>query len=357
MAGRGPAPGVIAPSVKLDRFQLLALWTTGATYLLIGVGGLVRAAGAGLGCPDWPKCFDRWIPPVSAAGVPAHIDPALFNFAKAWTEYLNRLLGVAVGLLILSTLVAALVRHRRTPRVLWPTVAAFALVLFQGWLGGQVVATGIRPIVLTAHLVLALVIVSLLLYATVSAFFRSGRAPVPLTSGRRWLGRAAVATIVLLLVQVGLGAALRGEIQTLAEGGLPRGEWLDAAGALDPIHRSVAVLVSAAVLALPALAGRVAPGDRWISRVGGVAIALVVVQVLAGLGLSQWAFPRALIVVHLWAASLLLGALTLLALLVVRLDPRLPAQSACPAPYDLQSDPHGPDRSVRPERLRHGRVG
>src|SRR2546430_14308432 len=95
---------------NLDAFQWMALITTACTYALIGVGALVRASGAGLGCPDWPRCFDRWIPPLSAADVPASIDPALFNFAKAWTEYLNRLLGVSVGFLVFGTLVLAIIR-------------------------------------------------------------------------------------------------------------------------------------------------------------------------------------------------------------------------------------------------------
>jgi hypothetical protein len=38
-------------SVRLKSFQRLALWTTATTYLLILVGGLVRASGAGLGVP------------------------------------------------------------------------------------------------------------------------------------------------------------------------------------------------------------------------------------------------------------------------------------------------------------------
>jgi len=336
--------------VRFDRFQRLALATTIATYLLIGVGGLVRAAGAGLGCPDWPKCFDQWIPPVSAAGVPAHIDPSLFNFTLAWTEYLNRLLGVVVGILILATLLAAIARHRRAPRVLVPTVAAFALVLVQGWLGGQVVASGLRPVVLTAHLVLALVIVSLLLYATVSAFFPEGPISGPQGVGRRILGWAARASVVLVLLQVGLGAALRGEVQNAAEMGRARSQWLDAVGWVDPAHRAAAVIVAAAVIGLGLLTVRFASDDRGLSRLSAVSCALLGVQVAAGLGLSQWDFPRPLIVVHLWAASLLLGSLTLQALLAGRLDPRRPRLSrrasepsvsprACPTSYDLQSEP------------------
>src|SRR5215210_9343150 len=119
-------------SGRLTSFQRLALWTTGTTYLLILVGGVVRASGAGLGCPDWPRCFGSWIPPASAAELPAGFDPSLFNPTLMWTEYLNRLLGVTVGLLNLATLVSAWRQHRHVARIMWPTTAAFFLVGFQG---------------------------------------------------------------------------------------------------------------------------------------------------------------------------------------------------------------------------------
>ena len=87
--------------MRLTSFQRLALWTTAITYLLILVGGLVRASGAGLGCPDWPRCFGSWIPPAAAANLPPEFDPSQFNPTLMWTEYLNRLLGVTVGFSIL----------------------------------------------------------------------------------------------------------------------------------------------------------------------------------------------------------------------------------------------------------------
>src|SRR5687768_2074124 len=156
---------------RLTRFQRLAMWTTATTYLLILVGGLVRASGAGLGCPDWPRCFGSWVPPLSVADLPAQFDPTQFNAVLMWTEYLNRLLGVTVGLLILATLVIAIRDHRRVPRILWPTALAFVLVGFEGWLGGVVVEHELASWIVTVHLLVALVIVSLLLSATVFAFF------------------------------------------------------------------------------------------------------------------------------------------------------------------------------------------
>src|SRR5262245_2458037 len=244
-----PVGAAAPPQHRLDGFQRLALETTAVTYLLILVGGLVRASGAGMGCPDWPKCFGLWIPPTSAAELPSGYDPAQFNAALTWIEYLNRLLGVATGFLILATLVAALVRHRRTPRVLWPVVLAFLGVGFQGWLGGRVVTHGLAPWIVTVHLLMALVIVSLLLYATVSAFYPRGATRAE--PGRRVLCRAAWALAAVTFVQIALGTRVRGALDLLARDGLvARGERLAAVGGADVVHRSAALVVLGAALAL-----------------------------------------------------------------------------------------------------------
>jgi heme a synthase len=307
--------------VRLDRFQRCALLTTFATYLLIGIGGLVRAAGAGLGCPDWPKCFDRWIPPFDVSDVPAHIDPALFNVTKAWIEYLNRLTGVIVGFLIFATLILAIRHHRRSRRVLWSTAAAFVLVGIEGWIGGQVVRSELEPLVLTVHLVFALIIVSLLLYSSVSAFFPAGRRG-DLTRDRILLGRAAVAVIAVALIQSGLGAAVRGQVQHVAELGVARELWLTKVGIVDLLHRNFAIITGLAVLALGWWIFAKVEVDRWLRGFAVVAAALVFAQAGAGIGMATRAFPPWMQVAHLWLGSLLLGVLTVIALLAYRLDPR-----------------------------------
>ncbi len=305
---------------RLDAFQRWAVVTTLATYALIAIGGLVRAAGAGLGCPDWPRCFGQWVPPTRVADLPPGFDPSQFNVWKTWTEYVNRGIGVLVGFLILGTLVLAVRHHRGTPRVLWPTVAAFLAVLFEGWLGGMVVRSGLSPWMLSAHLAGALVTVGLLQYATVCAFFEGGRPLAGLPPWRRRLGLWAAVASALVLAQVALGALVRGQIQLAGQGGLERADWLASTGLAYGVHRAFAVLVVIGVVggAWRALDHARAP---WLRRALGATIAFAVLQPVTGLLLHRLGVPPFAQVLHLWLGALLLGALLAVGLLAFRTRP------------------------------------
>jgi len=290
--------------VRLTSFQRLALGTTATTYFLILVGGLVRASGAGLGCPDWPRCFGSWIPPASAAGLPPQFDPSQFNPTLMWTEYLNRLLGVTVGFLILATAISAWRHHRHQPRILWTTIAAFLLVGFQGWLGGRVVAHELAAWIVTVHLIVAIVIVQMLLYVTFEAF--AGEAG---EAGETGVARWTAALILLTLVQVGFGTQVRGHVETALDAGVARDAALATVGQLDFLHRDLAfvVLIGAAVLTLWLMSRR-----STLVRWSVVTLALAVTQMVVGVVMAYVSLIPAAQVGHLTLASLLLGAETVL---------------------------------------------
>jgi cytochrome c oxidase assembly protein subunit 15 len=293
--------------VRLTSFQRLALWTTATTYFLILVGGLVRASGAGLGCPDWPRCFGSWIPPASAASLPPQFDPALFNPTLMWTEYLNRLLGATVGLLILATAISAWRHHRREPRILWTTIAAFLLVGFEGWLGGRVVAHELAAWIVTVHLIVAIFIVQMLLYVTVESFARPEQVRVD-----KPLGLSILALILITLVQAGFGTQVRGAVDAALDAGVARNLALGTVGRLDFLHRDLAfaVVVGAALLSLWLLSRR-SSLVRW----SFVVLALAILQVALGAVMAYGSLMPAAQVGHLTIASLLLGAETVLWLL------------------------------------------
>lgn len=303
--------------MRLTPFQRLAIATTALTYILIAVGGLVRASGAGLGCPDWPRCFGSWVPPASAADLPPEFDAAQFNRTLMWTEYLNRLLGVSVGFAILATAVSAWRRHRRHARVVWPVVAALLLTGYQGWLGGRVVANELAAWIVTAHMLVALVIVQLLLWATVESLtLGRGDGDHPLQEARR-IGWAAWAATAVLLLQVGLGTQVRGRVDEALEV-MPRADVLASIGTLDASHRALAAIVTLAVVGLWAWVWARRVQHLALRRAATAALAAVLVQIVAGVALAGWALPPAAQVVHLTVSAVLLGALTTMGLVAWR---------------------------------------
>ncbi|HVX26033.1 MAG TPA: COX15/CtaA family protein, partial [Parafilimonas sp.] len=94
-------------------------------FLVILAGGIVRTTQSGMGCPDWPHCFGMWAPPLSAKSLPSDykkylskqdID-AVYNPAHAWTEYINRLITGALGILILIHVVWSFKKFFRTKQI------------------------------------------------------------------------------------------------------------------------------------------------------------------------------------------------------------------------------------------------
>jgi heme a synthase len=309
----------VTPSAARTPFVRLAVWTTVLTYALILVGSLVRASGAGLGCPDWPRCFGSWIPPASAAALPPQFDPSQFNPRLMWTEYVNRLLGVTVGFFILATTVSAFRHHRRDPNILWPVVAALLLTGYEGWLGGRVVAHELAPWIVTAHLVVAIVIVLLLLYATVYARYRESAAVTvgdatepafghaPTTPRRTFVG--VVATLMLVtLIQVALGTQVRGSIDDALHAGVARGSALATVGVFDGLHRTIALAVMSLALVTMLVLWAKHPHDRRLATWTYAVVGLAALQIILGIALASVALTPAIQVLHLTVSSLLMGA-------------------------------------------------
>ena len=152
---------------KYFRFSIASILFT---YLLIFVGGLVRVSGAGMGCPDWPKCFGRWIPPTNINQLPDYIDPEKFNLVLAWVEYVNRLFGVLVGSIILISCVFAVLHFKNYKKVTFSILLALFFTLVEGWLGSKLVDTVLDPITITIHLLLALIIIGLIIYSSMQSY-------------------------------------------------------------------------------------------------------------------------------------------------------------------------------------------
>jgi len=296
----------------MDAYQKTAIATIIATIILISVGSLVRITGAGLGCPDWPKCWGCWFPPSSIEEVDmAYIqekgyDIQEFNPIKMWTEYVNRLVGVAIGFLVFLTFLRSVRYLKSQPAIFWYSCLSFALVGFQGWLGGQVVRSGLQPGIITLHMALAVLLLCVLIYAT----FKTGQdrnleniAPGLCTK----LTRLSILLFVFTCIQMLIGTQVREGIDPFIKdaGGLPRSEWLGQIGVIDHVHRlsSWLVLITGIiiyrVIKTTRSAGFLPAVSRWL-------VAGIVLQILLGVLLAYASLPRSAQVLHLTLATLLL---------------------------------------------------
>jgi cytochrome c oxidase assembly protein subunit 15 len=319
----------------LIRVSLLALISL---YLVILAGSVVRMSGAGMGCPDWPKCFGQYIPPTDESQLPDNYreefarkreakierfsdlldvfgfsadaerlrnDPSLrekeepFNAIKTWTEYINRLIGAISGLFVLLVFVLSLKRGAH-PR--WITFLAFfnvILLLFQAWFGSIVVATNLTPWTITVHMFVALIIVGIQIHILTSAKADQARRSRRVNKGFKVLLFFA---ILLSLFQILLGTQVRQEIDAISQS-LPRDEWIASMGLDFRIHRSFSI----AVILVNGLLFYLNFRNQWGYNLPAWLMVIIGMEALAGIVLSYAGMPALMQPVHLMLAAFMFG--------------------------------------------------
>lgn len=256
---------------KNNRFHKINLYTIIAVYFLILVGGIVRSMGAGMGCPDWPKCFGGYIPPSSVNELPLDYeviysdqrvvknqrlsgvlssmglgalaekvmnDPnaaskTYYSAEKAWVEYINRLVGVVIGIFIVLNMILSF--GSKDAWVKFLGVFSFILVLFQGWIGSLVVSTNLLPGFISFHMGLALLLVALLLVQR----FRM------LDNQMLLKGKMLIGIILFLFtVQIVFGTQVREQVDQIHLLGISKSSWISNLSILFYIHRSYSILLA-----------------------------------------------------------------------------------------------------------------
>ena len=193
-----------------------ALTSTILSYLLIFVGGLVRVSGSGLGCPDWPKCFGRWVPPTNIEQIPAHIDSTAFNIVLAWIEYGNRTLGVIVGISILLMTAIAVIYFRKNNKILFSSLLSLFLVISNGGLGAIVVSSILNPFIVSLHMILALFLVSVLSYTTIESYKIIDTNKFTNIYLSKKISTSLILLWIFIVIEILLGTGIRTNIELIA---------------------------------------------------------------------------------------------------------------------------------------------
>jgi heme a synthase len=260
-----------------ETFQRFAGLLLLAMFLNIATGAFVRLTGSGLGCPDWPACKGRPVPPFSYHPV---------------IEFSNRAIAL-VGLVValLTYLSARSVGDRLARRL----AGGVALLTFgQIPLGAVTVLFDLNPVLVMSHFLVAITATGLA--AVLLARFAAGSATAA-PARLAWLARVSIVAAFALIVS--------GAFSTAA-GPHAGGEDIRRMGnLLDATYVHVRVATTYAVIAVVLLLllqyGAWRP-DRW--RGLGLAL-LVLLPLQAFIGEYQWhnQLPWGVVLAHVCVAA------------------------------------------------------
>jgi heme a synthase len=300
-------------TVSPRTFRRLTYVTLILLFAIVVSGATVRLTASGLGCENWPRCGDTFLPEKDF---------------HAFVEFGNRGVGVIVGLVSLATAIVAW-RVERLPRwVVWAAAALPFTVLLQGVLGGITVLLELHPITVMAHFLLSLVALAtavvVVLGAQGSIVRRTSVAPA-------WLAAALVPSALVLVVTGAL---------VTAAGPHSGGEDIRRIG--DPENALYAHIGSTAVFGVTFLALVVAlalAADRFRADRALAAGVLAVLVLQMVIGEVQWRteLPWWLVLMHVTLATAVWAG-------VVALAARLAGGSLAQGPLDSE------DRDAPPHR-------
>lgn len=295
----------------------LAIASPVALLALIILGGIVRVSGSGLGCPGWPLCYGRLLPPGEISAI---------------IEFSHRFTAVVASSLVVSLGVTAVLHYRHDRSILVPALAACGVLVIQVVLGAVTVFMELSPAIVAIHLGTGLILLACVLTVTTNVLAAPG--PARLAGVSPALARLALAVAGGLFVVVVLGAVVTAQDASLACDGWPLcgnpAAGLTLGEVIQMAHRSAVLASSILIGWLVYEVWRVRSGlpEIWSMTVN--LAGLFAAQALVG-GLNVLtrlaAVPRG---VHIAFGSMVWGLSVIVAVLALRhetsaaADPRAP---------------------------------
>ncbi|MBI1222482.1 MAG: heme A synthase [Bacteroidetes bacterium] len=291
-------------------FRRFGFLTVYSIFFLIFVGGWVRVTGSGMGCPDWPKCFDQWVPPTDVSELPEDYRTrfaspgkpvAEFNVVHTWTEYVNRLVGVLIGIFIAITMVSSFQFRKTEPRITAYAVLSFLLVGFQGWIGKVVVDKNLAGWMVTIHMLIALLVVGLVMLSV----FRRHRLHHAI-SHKITLRNLSMLALLITLIQITSGTQVRERVDEVMLLHLAP-DWIAYAGSLLTGHIVLSVLVFALSMLLAFMGYRSFKSEKIMKRVLTATLLCTAIQIISGIANRWMELPAIAQMSHILFGTLISG--------------------------------------------------
>ena len=287
-------------------FRALTVATAVATYALVVLGGVVRVSGSGLGCPDWPLCHGRVLPPLDLHAI---------------IEYSHRTAASLTSALVVLTAAVAWMAWRNRRDLVIPATLAVSLLAVQVVLGAITVRLELPPMIVLAHLATAMALLGAVCVTAVASLMPTPAEPADAQSARRSRG-AAAGTYLLILsgsLVVGSGASGACDAWPLCGGGFRFS--LEGSPAIQLLHRGVAAVIG--LLVVMSLLSVLARHRREPAVRATVALTLAALafQVAVGAAVVTLHLPAVLRGLHLALASAVWSGTVILAVIASRLPP------------------------------------
>jgi cytochrome c oxidase assembly protein subunit 15 len=301
-----------------------AVLNAAATFLLIGLGGLVTSHEAGMSVPDWPTSY----------GYNMFALPFKFWTNGAFFEHTHRLLASVVGLL---TTILAVWLWLKDPRqwLTWLGLAAFLLVVAQGILGGLRVKLQMASLGVFHGAVAQTFLVLVCALALVTSRWWQNSAAQKQIAVPRGLRSHVLWVTILIFIQLLIAATMRHQHAGLAISDFPLAHgkiWPDTSAEaiarynaerveinnvqpitafqvnLQMIHRLVAYAIFLGVAAAAMLARKKLGGRDSLTKFAFVWLGLLTLQIILGAA-TIWTNKAA----DVATGHVMVGALALLA--------------------------------------------
>jgi cytochrome c oxidase assembly protein subunit 15 len=296
-------------ALSTTAFRRLAVAAAISLYAIVVSGATVRLTSSGLGCESWPGCE------------PGSFFPAASH--HSFVEFGNRV----VSLFPIGLTLAVWLGARRVPGlagwVPWLAAGTFAGTILQAPLGYVTILSGLHPLLVMTHFLLALVVLAGGIAVAVEAW-RLDRGAAPALVPRLVLrGSLVVAAAALALVVTGTLATAAGPHPGSADVGR-LGMLVDAVY----VHVRATAVFGISLLVLVAYLYRRRLELRGAFRLSLVLLGLVLAQM--AVGETQWRtrLPWGLVLVHVALAAAVWSATVLLVYVLWRPPRGLAADSA-----------------------------
>ncbi|MDI9860308.1 COX15/CtaA family protein [Flectobacillus roseus] len=298
-------------------FRKLGLVTIVSIYLLVLAGGIVRSTGSGMGCPDWPKCFGMWVPPTEVSQLPPNYQEIYaeklhgeveFNPVKTWIEYVNRLVGAFTGIVVFGVFLASFSYRKRDKSLIYLSFLAVVLIGANAALGKFVVDSFLKPGVVTAHMLLAILVVFVLLYSIARGW--SEVTETEKVTNKSLLSKILTLLLILSTAQVLIGTQVREAIDKIIANpifGYDRSTWIEQLGLSFYIHRSFSLVLLGLHIYLIVQLKKNIQSEGILYKFFRALVLLVVVEIVSGAVMAYFSVPAFIQPVHLTLAIVALG--------------------------------------------------